>query len=468
MKQIIAFFLLALCPALLHSSAGAETQNKKTRLIFNVSTDVSLCDRIRGMLWASAIADAMGGPHEGRSTKVSQQFLQDGHWLDRFDAYTPWFQHHWNCYQSHAPAGTFTDDNRMRLAMAKFMIDHGKTSDRPMSRKELAAAVFAQYRRAVNDFNDWDRKYKQADTKADSEKINVTRKEKFLALWFGYELMKTASSVYVPDNPPVATPPYKRVNETNPKSEYDTHWHLQAQAAVPITGDVKYQYHWNTYEKGLEMPLGLIHLLPAAAWFPGQPRDAFAYIMQNDFFDIKNAPYYPATTVALLAELLGGRPWASLSDQVLADGVEGLTAVARDSVIDFIDDGMRRAIRTARRFHAMPAKNKREQAIPFIVELHKLFAQDGICMCTPPEMLFVTTALLEFAQDDLNFLIELGVNYGRDNDTVGSIAATLGGAALGDSGLNRQWMHTVGEANAGYDINGAGSALCKIARKSAR
>ncbi|NOY59717.1 MAG: ADP-ribosylglycohydrolase family protein [Calditrichaeota bacterium] len=36
------------------------------------------CNRIYGMLMASAIADAMAGPVEGRSTTVTQNFLKKG------------------------------------------------------------------------------------------------------------------------------------------------------------------------------------------------------------------------------------------------------------------------------------------------------------------------------------------------------------------------------------------------------
>jgi hypothetical protein len=42
------------------------------------SNEVTFCECVEGMLFASAIADAMGGPHEGRTTEVSQKFLAAG------------------------------------------------------------------------------------------------------------------------------------------------------------------------------------------------------------------------------------------------------------------------------------------------------------------------------------------------------------------------------------------------------
>ena len=71
----------------------------------------------------------------------------------------------------------------------------------------------------------------------------------------------------------------------------------------------KFHHHQESlqkYAKEQERPLGLIHLLPAAIYFPGRPEQAFEYILKIDFFDIKNAPYYPATICALIAEILCG------------------------------------------------------------------------------------------------------------------------------------------------------------------
>ena len=86
---------------------------------------ILLVDRIEGMLIASAIADAMAGPFEGRQTKVSQKFLEDGGWIDQFENYTPGFQHYWNVYSRNAQAGTFTDENRLRLLIAEALLEPG-------------------------------------------------------------------------------------------------------------------------------------------------------------------------------------------------------------------------------------------------------------------------------------------------------------------------------------------------------
>ena len=52
---------------------------------------MELKDRITAMLLASAIADAMAGPFEGRRTTDSQKFLADGGWIDQFESYTHTF-----------------------------------------------------------------------------------------------------------------------------------------------------------------------------------------------------------------------------------------------------------------------------------------------------------------------------------------------------------------------------------------
>lgn len=97
------------------------------------------CNRIYGMLMASAIADAVAGPVEGRSTRVTQDFLKGGNWIDYFSPYTPWFQHHWNVYQRYALPGTCTDDTRLRLMMSQFIIDNAKSR---LTKLQLAKNIF--------------------------------------------------------------------------------------------------------------------------------------------------------------------------------------------------------------------------------------------------------------------------------------------------------------------------------------
>ena len=79
MRQVVAFTL-----AIILLSCANEKQPE---------TDASF-DRIQGMLLGSAIADALAGPHEGRRTEISQQFLHEGGWIDSMSSYNNWFQTH--------------------------------------------------------------------------------------------------------------------------------------------------------------------------------------------------------------------------------------------------------------------------------------------------------------------------------------------------------------------------------------
>lgn len=80
-------------------------------------------------------------------------------------------------------------------------------------------------------------------------------------------------------------------------------------------------------------------------------------------------------------------------------------------------------------------------------------------------MLFVPVALVEYAGGNLNFAIELGVNYGRDNDTAASIAAAIAGAGYGGEHLNTAWSKIIGNANPQIDIKELAEKLCKTRTK---
>ncbi|MDZ7721418.1 MAG: ADP-ribosylglycohydrolase family protein [candidate division KSB1 bacterium] len=270
--------------------------------------------RLQGMLLASAVADAMGGPHEGRSTEDSQAFLENGGWIQSFDAYTVWHHHHWNVYQRRAPAGTVTDDTRMRMDMTAFMIDYRKLYNSPLSEKDLASCVAERYSRARKAFERTDARY-AAVSQPDSA-LDETRKQQFLAMWFAWEIFKTGTSVYIPE-PAVTSPPYIRVSDDPDYGEYTPVWHLEPVQPVPVTESIKQTYHFNSYAKGHVMPLGLIHLLPAAAYFPGAPAEAYSYALSIDFFDVAEAPHYVGAACAILADLLGGRSWPEISAELM-------------------------------------------------------------------------------------------------------------------------------------------------------
>lgn len=409
------------------------------------------CNRIYGMLMASAIADAMAGPVEGRSTQVTQKFLKQGNWIDYFSPYTPWFQHHWNVYQRHAPAGTFTDDTRLRLMMSQFMIDNAKSR---LTKLQLAKDIFSQYFSALQHFRKIDDKWKAGSAEAES-----IRRERFLHLRFCWEMAKTATEVIVP--PEFYSPPYERINDKENYPDYCDQWHLEPVAPQKITENIKSSYHYDTYARGEEMPLGLIALLPFAIYFPGRPKEAFHYIREIDFFDIKNAWLYPAIAVALIADLLGGKNWQQTIDTALEKGLAKYVHTASSPALLEIQNGIEKAIVIAREHKKHSGIISRKEATSFIFSLHQAFGKNDTHLCTPQEMLFVPVALVEYAQDDLDFVIELGVNYGRDNDTAASIAAAIAGACRSSKSLNRAWIKVVANANRQVDIKNLAEKLCQ-------
>lgn len=123
-----------------------------------------------------------------------------------------------------------------------------------------------------------------------------------------------------------------------------------------------------------------------------------------------------------------------------------------NEILSDMDIGLKTAIRTAQQFAGQSFSNRRDLAREFIIVLHQVCAVDEPIMCTVQEMLYGSVALLEFANGDLPWLIGVGVNYGRDNDTIASIAATFGGAAADVIALPQQWRNKVQTANPKYNF----------------
>jgi ADP-ribosylglycohydrolase len=405
---------------------------------------ILLIDRIEGMLVASAIADAMAGPFEGRQTEVSQKFLQDGGWIDRFENYTPGFQHHWNVYSRTAPAGTFTDDNRLRLLIAEAMIESDRQNPGTrMSRRFLADFILQRYRIATTAFEMICHIHESRRGQAFEQIMEQNCKEKFLNLWFLWEITKTATEVFIPDDPPIFSPPAIREGD----HEYSPDWQLKKIAPMKVERNIKASYHHNCYERGDEMPLGLIALLPLSVYFPGDPVSAFHYILEIDFFDIKDADLYPATVGAILADLLGGVEWDAIMGNIEKDGLTNYLNCSDREAIHRLQQDVDRALSISRQFKAQPGAYSRSNYFDFIKALHQNFAVGEVMMCTVDEMFSASLAIMDYAPKNLKQIIEMAVNYGRDNDTVASMVACYGGAALGMETIPIEWKKIVENAN---------------------
>jgi ADP-ribosylglycohydrolase len=405
---------------------------------------ILLIDRIEGMFAASAIADAMAGPFEGRQTAVSQQFLEDGFWIDQLKSYSPPFQHHWNVYSSHAPAGTFTDDNRFRLLICDAMIEYAKQNDNQrMTKQFLADFIFRNYRAAMTAFELSGQIYKSRLGQIDENAAEQLCKEKFLHLWFLWEMTRTATEVFIPDDPPLYSPPAIRIAD----QEWSENWQLKKVMPKKVEHNIKASYNQDCYARGEEMPFGLIAQLPLSAYFPGDPLSAFHYILAIDFFDIKDADLYPATIVAILADLLGGTSWDTIMKKIKGNGLKEYVKCENRQGLQRLQRDVNQAISISRKFKKYPGPYCRENYIHFIKALHQNFAVGEVMMCTVDEMFSVSLAIMDYAPRDLKQIIEMGVNYGRDNDTVASIVACYGGAALGLDSIPDEWKKIVETAN---------------------
>ena len=79
-------------------------------------------DKVYGGLLASAIGDAMGGPVEMWSPK---EMTEQHGWIDTLLPYTrP--PNPTSVWVSQAPAGTYTDDTRLKLIVAELVAEHGQ------------------------------------------------------------------------------------------------------------------------------------------------------------------------------------------------------------------------------------------------------------------------------------------------------------------------------------------------------
>jgi len=426
MRQVVAFTL-----AIILLSCANEKQPE---------TDASF-DRIQGMLLGSAIADALAGPHEGRRTEISQQFLHEGGWIDSMSSYNNWFQTHWNVYKENAPPGTVTDDTRLRLFIVESMIAWAQESSghSPMTREYLAEQVFDRYRTAQKSFET-------------AEPPNRT--ESFLDMWFWWESAKCATSVNIPVQEPLVTPRFNRIKITDEDGYHTGHWELVPAIIDTVNSDMSLNFHDGSYHEGKYGAMGQITLLPLAAYFPGNPEAAFQYGIEMDFFDIGIAPLFPAIYMAIISDGLAGNTWEKVSNDVLQKGIRGYTGYAGELNAAYLDSLIDASLSVSSQYKNRSDYPSRKNYIDFVTELHTSFALGNVWhMCTCEEMLTVPLAMVDYSIDlGLNSAIEMGVNYGRDNDTVASFVASIVGAFVGRDHLNTEWITKVNEANPQYEI----------------
>lgn len=401
-------------------------------------------DRIYGMLIGAAVADAMAGPHEGRSTEESQMFLKEGGWINSFDTpYSRWYQSHWNVYEQGAYPGTYTDDTRLRLFIAETMIGSGDSGR--LDKNVLAQQVFKNYSAARTQY-------------VDSEKDVL--KENFLEMWFWWELTKLATSVYVPV-PAISSPPAEREEFLDEKGDRTGYWKINKREPLAVNSNLKLDWHDGSYRDGKEWPMGQIALLPLAAYFAGEPQGAFQYVVEIDFLDVGNAPLYPAFVAALIADGLGGREWTSVKDELLEFGVGRYVRAGGGLNVAILEPQVTSALNLSAIFRRRDDYPSRNNYRAFVEALHASFAiGTEYDMCTCEEMLTVPLAIADYSMElGLKAAIEYGVNYGRDNDTVASFVATLVGAYMGKDDLPDEWIDKVISENQSVSIEEVSNKL---------
>jgi ADP-ribosylglycohydrolase len=408
---------------------------------------------------ASAVADAMAGPHEGRTTAASEQFLNRGGWINQFDPYTIYHQHHWNVFPRHGSPGLYTDDSRLRLLLCQAMIENNETKIAArITKKELAGFIFNHYHSTRESFF---LSLKTAGTAGKKHGLHSDEsiKESFLNLWFLWEICKLASEVYIPETPKIISPGYERVDRNQQAGD----WRIRAVTPKYITSSIKNSYNDNSYHRGEEMPIGLIMLLPVAFYFPGQPAKAFSYVLEIDFLDIKKANLYAALMVAIIADLLAGTVWREIKERISNENLIAYVNHSSDERLHQIQSNINLAFEISSNFRRTSDPYERNNYIEFIKTLHTHFACGEIMMCTVDEMLTVPLALLDYAPiDNLRQVIELSINYGRDNDTVASLTAGLAGAASGPQSLPGNWQNTVQKANNQFDMRSIAGFLSRL------
>jgi ADP-ribosylglycohydrolase len=207
----------------------------------------------------------------------------------------------------------------------------------------------------------------------------------------------------------------------------------------------------------------MIALLPLAAYFPGNSVQAFKYIQETDFFDIGKAPYYAAFLTALISGFLSGISWREIRLEISQNRLHRYLSIEANESSENLSASVLSALRISDSFRKRKSFNWQRSYIDFVKNLHKSFAVGEKQMCTIDEIVSVTIALLDFGCEvSMREMIELAVNYGRDNDTIASICAALHGAQHGKDNIPGKWIHIVQSANPDVDIKRTANQLAQI------
>lgn len=348
---------LQLSAALLPLSAHAES-------------DVTLTDRISGLLYGSAIGDALGGPIEFQSTEaIAQLRPQPKVWQkdELFDAeaaierlqlrpYAPLRpkSESYGQWGENAPAGTITDDTRHKLILLEAL-----HQSKGAPNKQTLAKVYM----------DW-------PSKALSTELAGLNQD-----WLEEWRYASAWVLGIRD-PTIARPPERL---------------------------------W----QGLPTCCGQMTSLPLAALYPGKPVNAYRACYELSYFDNSWGKDVNAALVAGLSTALAGKTWPEIIQSIQKTDpyhYGNIRYTTRQ-----VDHWLDLALKLSTEAEKKPAK--------LFASLEKTFAQTIKWEAQVPFV--VAISCLALADYDPLAALQLTTEWGHDTDSYASLLGAFVGAKHG-------------------------------------
>lgn len=333
---------------------------------------ITLPSRIAGLLYGSAIGDALGGPIEFQAREdVNQLEHPPKHWQngERFDRkaaierlrllpYAPLrpTSNSYGQWGENAPAGTITDDTRHKLVLLEAL--HQSQGD--LTREGLAEAYMK-----------WPRKPLPGKRKA------------LIADWL--EEWRYASAWVLGERDPKIARPPERL--------------------------------W----QGLPTCCGQMTSLPLAALYPGKPEEAYRACYELSYFDNSWGKDLNAALVAGLANALAGKSWEEIFRSMRE------TDPYHYSDIRYTQRQVDRWLDLSFKL----AKEAKKEPAKLFASLESTFAQTIKWEAQVP--LVVAFSCLALADYDPLAALQLSIEWGHDTDSYASLLGSFIGAMHGET-----------------------------------
>lgn len=147
--------------------------------------------------------------------------------------------------------------------------------------------------------------------------------------------------------------------------------------------------------------------------------------------------------------------------------VDTALSVAKDGTRQAIESVVEAASAVGDWIEAIETNVLRNAMRPFDT-LGDLYREPGLGARRPSrihaiEELPIALGALVVAQGSVRDAVLLGTNYGRDSDSIASMAGGLAGALNGESGVPRDWVAHVSEASR-VDLHAPAEVMCEVTR----